>query len=53
MYARLYGILVTPTDGMGCEWNNPCGRKSVYRLDDDGAGDISDLNCAPSTPRPR
>ena len=43
MYARLYGILVSPTEGMGCEWDNPCGRKSTYRLDD-GAGDISDLN---------
>ena len=44
MYAKLYGIRVSPTDGMGCEWDNPCGRKSVYPLDDDGACDISDLN---------
>ena len=44
MDARLYGILVTPTDGMGCEWNNPCGRKSVYQLDDNGIGDIIKLN---------
>ena len=44
MYAKLYGILVSPTDGIGCEWDNPCGRKSTYHLDDDGAGDISNLN---------
>ena len=44
MFAKLFGIWVSPTDGMGCEWDNPCGRKSAYHLDDDGAGDISDLN---------
>ena len=44
MFAKLFGIWVSPTDGMGCEWENPCARKSSYNLDDDGAGDISDLN---------
>ena len=44
MFARLYGILVSPTDGMDCAWDSPCGRKSVYHLDDDGIGDISDLH---------
>lgn len=45
MYATLYGIRVSPTDGMDCEWNNPtCSRKSLYRLDDGGTSDINGLN---------
>ena len=43
MFAKLFGIWVTPTDGMGCEWDNPCGRKSAYHLDD-RIGKICDLN---------
>ena len=34
MFEKLHGIWVSPTDGMPCEWNNPCGRKSVYHLND-------------------
>ena len=44
MYVELYGIRVSPTDGMGCEWDNPCGRKSTYHLDGGRTGDINGLN---------
>ena len=45
MYAKLFGIWVSPpTDGMGCEWDDPCARRSACNLDDGGIGKINDLN---------
>ena len=44
MFARLNGIWIERTDGMPCEWEGICARKSSYNLDDDGEGEVSDLN---------
>ena len=44
MFVTLYGIWVERTDGMPCEWECPCARKSSYNLDDDGDGEVSNLN---------
>ena len=44
MFVTLFDISVTRTDGMRCEWNNPCGRKSAYCLaDEDNIGELLEL----------
>ena len=44
MFTTLYGIWIERTDGMPCEWKRPCARRSSYNLDDDGEGEVGDLN---------
>ena len=44
MFVTLYGIWVEGTDGMPCEWEDSCTRRSSYNLDDDGEGEVSSLN---------
>ena len=44
MFVTLYRIWVERTDGMPCEWDDPCARRSSYNLDDDGEGEASNLN---------
>ena len=44
MFVTLYGTWVERTDGMPCEWDGPCARRSSYNLDDDGEGETSNLN---------
>ena len=44
MFVTLYGIWVERTDGMPCEWDGHCARRSSYNLDDDGEGAASNLN---------
>ena len=51
MFVTLYGIWVERTDGMPCESNGPCARKSAYNLDDDGRARPATSTSAPSTPR--
>ena len=44
MFMTLYGIWVERTDGMPCEWEGSCARRSSYNLDDNGEGEVSSLN---------
>ena len=44
MFVTLYGIWIEQTDGMPCEWDGLCARRSTYNLDDNGEGAVSDLN---------
>ena len=45
MFVTLCDISVARTDGMRCEWNNPCGRRSAYCLgDEDDIGELDGLN---------
>ena len=45
MFVTLCDISVTRTDGMRCEWNDPCERKSTFRLDDeDDCDELDGLN---------
>ena len=44
MFARLNGIWIERTDGMPCKWEGICAKRSSYNLDDDGEGEVSDLN---------
>ena len=44
MFAKLHGIWIERTDGMPCEWDGPCTRRSSYNLDDAVKDEVCNLN---------